>query len=629
MTGEPEPDAAPPANPEDPPAPAEAPPAPPAEAAPAEAAPAEAAPAEAAATPEEEALARAEREAAEAVATEAFGKGEVTQRVSREKVLDAISRKSTSPLAAIRAAGPIEPAPEALPVAKSETQEPKVEAAPAVAAAEAPAPEPAAEKPAPSIDPAAGAVTEKWDREAIKEKPEKPSKPTRISPPRSEEDERLVAALLFLDAPSRDGLPGAPSPFATVGGVSLLKRAAAACKLAQVPRVLLAVNAEPAMADRVKSELMEGGWDGPVEVWNGQGALPTGEKGRLLVLDASGIHDPEAVARLARWKGERAYVMVSSEGDGLRVQVEGNRVREVGSQLVPFDGVTCGAVNVPLTLWPRLSDQGALSALISLAADGLLGASVENRTFAREVGSETGLSEARQRLLERASGGPHGTLLNRLLARKLSRPITAALLPGGANPTLGTVASILVGLIGAGFLATGQPPLQIAGCVLLILSTVFDCVAFELRSFAVRPDTQGGRLDPIPHGVVTAGALLAFGQGAQVQGDPSGLVHGAIAAAGVVAATILLIVGRATSEEGRESDASRAIELLARRFLNREVAWLLLGITIAAYVTRLAAPPEAAPPHEVLDYGVLGLAALTNSFWVGLLFLTALRPPKK
>ncbi|HZU97401.1 MAG TPA: hypothetical protein VFF73_11940, partial [Planctomycetota bacterium] len=493
MTGEPEPDAAPPANPEVPPAAAEAPPTPPAEAAP---------------SAEDEALARAEREAAEAVATDAFGKGEVTQRVSREKVLDAISKRSTSPLAAIRAATPIEPASEPLPVVHSEpkAEEPKAapapapaEAAPApVEAAPAPAPEPAAEKPAPvpggaeppaAIDPAAGAVTEKWDREAIKEKPEKPSKPTRISAPRSEEDERLVAALLFLDAPGRDGLPGAPSPFATVGGVSLLKRAAAACKLAQVPRVLLAVNADPALADKVKSELAEGGWDGPVEIWNGQGALPTGEKGRLLVLDASGIHDPEAVARLARWKGERAYVLVSSEGDGLRVQVEGNRVREVGSQLVPFDGVTCGAVNVPLTLWSRISDQGALAALISLASDGLLGASVENRTFAREVGSETGLSEARQRLLERASGGPHGTLLNRLIARRLSRPITAALLPSGANPVYATSASIAVGMIGAGFLATGQPPLQILGCVLLILSTVFDCVAFELRSFAVRPDT--------------------------------------------------------------------------------------------------------------------------------------------
>src|SRR5581483_3738391 len=184
---------------------------------------------------------------------------------------------------------------------------------------------------------------------------------------------------------------------------------AAACKLANVPRVVLAGEPDKGQLDSVKGELKQGGWDGPVEVWDGGGPPPVGDKGRLLILDACGVHDPEAVARLARWKGERACVLVATEGDGLRVQVEGNRVREVGTQLVPFDGVTCGAVNVPLPLFPRLSELGALSALVSLAQDGLLGASVEHRTFAREIGSETGLSEARQRLMERAAGGPHDT----------------------------------------------------------------------------------------------------------------------------------------------------------------------------------------------------------------------------
>ena len=634
---------------------------PPAEGEQANAAPAEGSPPDGAqaqpADPADEALAAAAREAEEAVETGAFESGASTQRVRREDVFSQGNLPGPSPLAAIRAAGPTEPSPGPFvetfpatpPVASAERAAPVVETpaaeasppgeeTPALGADPLPPVLPATPEPAPPPAPVVAPAAADTKPPALVRDPamaetdrvpvaKASGKVTAL--PRSEEDDRLQAALLFLDAPSPDGQSGTPSPFATVGGVSLLKRAAASCKLAQVPRVVLAARGEPALVERVRGELALGGWDGPIDVWDGHGALPVSEKGRILVLDASGVHDPEAVARLARWKGERAFVLVATEGDGLRVQVEGNRVREVGSQLVPFDGVTCGAVNVPIALWPRLSGNGALSALISLAADGLLGASIESRTFAREIGSETGLSEARQRLLERASGGPHGTFLNQLIARRISRPLTAALLPLGVPPAGPSAASFLLGLAGAGLLAGGYPILQAVGILLIIASTILDCVAYELRSFAIHPQATRSRLEVVPHGIVTAAAVAAWGYGAQLQGDDQGILHGLVAAGGTLIATFLLIIGRAPGEEGRETDATRGIELLARRLLNREIGWVLLLLLVANVASRFRPAVEGPPAHEILDYGVLGLAALTNSFWVGLAFLLALRPPRK
>src|SRR5581483_4373739 len=150
----------------------------------------------------------------------------------------------------------------------------------------------------------AGTVTEKFDRETAKaeagvaSKPAPAPTPPRPTVPRTEADDRLLAALIFLSR-SGEGQSGPPSPFATVGGVSLLRRVAASCELAQVPKVLLCGESDPQQLEKVKQELRDGGWSGTIDVWDGGGPPPVDEKGRLLILDASGVHDPEAVARLA------------------------------------------------------------------------------------------------------------------------------------------------------------------------------------------------------------------------------------------------------------------------------------------------------------------------------------------
>jgi hypothetical protein len=290
---------------------------------------------------------------------------------------------------------------------------------------------------------------------------------------------------------------------------------------------------------------------------------------------------------------------------------------------------------VPLTLWTRVSENGALSALISLAQDGLLSANVEPRSFAREICSETGLSEARQRLLERASGGPHDTFLNKVLARPVARPLTQALLPLGVPPFVLDMAALVVGLVGAVLLAATSlgpaPAMMLSGAFLIIASTVFDCAAFELRSFAVRPGAPRGPFQALPHGIVTAAAVGAFGYGAQQLGVPDAAIQGLFAAGGAVIGTLLLALA-AWLGGGKKSDdpATLGIQLLERRVVNREIGWLLLVIAAAHFIVKAVRPttPDEAPHMEVLTNGVVCLAALAQAYWVALVAFLALQPRK-
>jgi phosphatidylglycerophosphate synthase len=532
----------------------------------------------------------------------------------------------TTAAAAPVAETPVAAAPVAAEAPAPAAAAPAAAQAPAAAAETPLAPVPAAEAPKTDAAPAAEPAPKKPRTGSISSaRLPKVAKPEEK---RSEEDDRLVAAVIFLDVPNTDGFHGPPSPLATVGGVSLIKRAAASVKLAGVERVFLAGQLDANLTEKVREEFKAAGNTGTLETWDGKGTAPFGERGRILILDAAGVHDPPAVARLARFKGERAYVLIASEGDGVRVQVEGNKVREVGAQLVPFDGVTCGAMNAPIPLFARLSELGAMGALISLAADGLLGAQLERRTFAREIGSETGLSEARQRLFDRAVGSAHDTVINRLLHRRISRPLTSMLNPMGIPVTVVSIVALIVGLAGAAlFTGLGAPPspwILLAGTALLIVSAIFDCVDDELASLSIQRSQAWRFVDVLSDGIVTTAAFAGLGYGAQQLGVPSGLLNGAIAAAGAAIATVLVLGAKISWDDGPEASdsASLGVELLARRLLNREIAYVILLIVVAYTVSTFVHPGGT----EIIEYSLVGLAALAHSYWVALGICLLARP---
>lgn len=448
---------------------------------------------------------------------------------------------------------------------------------------------------------------------------------------RSEEDDRLVGALIFLDPPAA-GPERPPSPFATIAGVSLLKRAAAAAKAAGVPRVVLAGMFEPETHFKAVAEFAKAGYTGPLQTWTAEMAMPFGERGRVLILDAAGVHDPEAVARLARWRGERACVLLAEEGDGLRVQVEGGKVLEVGSSLVPFDGVTCGAVNVPIPLFARLTELGALGALLSLARDGMLAATLERRTFAREITSETSLGEARQRLLDRASGGPGDAILNRVIHRKLSRPLTGMLLPMGVPPMLLTVGSGIVGLLGAALLSgCGLPPSPIIlwiGVLLLFGSIVIDCAGDELAALGMRDSATRRFVGLVLDGVVSTAAVFGLGVGAKLLHIADGMTLGLYAAVGVALGSLLSIATGGGDASTSTDTVTRGVDLLAARVRNRDITYVILLVVLAHTIQQVVQgnQPENPEGPPVLWLSLVILPALCHAYWVALAVLVAAKP---
>jgi 1L-myo-inositol 1-phosphate cytidylyltransferase / CDP-L-myo-inositol myo-inositolphosphotransferase len=90
---------------------------------------------------------------------------------------------------------------------------------------------------------------------------------------------------------------------------------------------------------------------------------------------------------------------------------------------------------------------------------------------------------------------PRDGWLDRVLHRRLSRPVTRLLLPTGATPNAVTVAGILIGV--AGGLLLGEPgPAALAGALAcLVVSGVLDCSDGELARLRFATSRLGHVLD--------------------------------------------------------------------------------------------------------------------------------------
>ena len=139
---------------------------------------------------------------------------------------------------------------------------------------------------------------------------------------------------------------------------------------------------------------------------------------------------------------------------GSRLQFEGIKVLEIGEDIVPFDGRMAGAMSIPLELRERIMDHGATETLFRLAREDLLGASYYEGSRAREIRTEDELGMAEQSLIDKL-GLFHDGLLDRLFHRKLSKVITASLLPVEAvAPIHITALSVFTGILAGPLLAS-------------------------------------------------------------------------------------------------------------------------------------------------------------------------------
>ena len=158
--------------------------------------------------------------------------------------------------------------------------------------------------------------------------------------------------------------------------------------------------------------------------------------------------------------------------------------------------------------------------------------------------------------------------------RHLSRRISLVLVRWGAHPNLVTAAATLVGLVGAGLLASADRPLQVLGALIFIFATVLDGSDGEVARLSLRTSKLGGRLDLIGDNIVNASVFLAIGY-ASFRAEPTSLfltaVGAALAGLGLATAAGFWYSAWLT-RSGRQEAVRDAYESL----VSRDFAYLIL-----------------------------------------------------
>lgn len=471
-----------------------------------------------------------------------------------------------------------------------------------------------------------------------------PSRPTPAAPPRpprvyGPEDDRLIAAVIQIDLDSE------PSPLTDFLGASLLHRATHAAAAAGAPRLILVVRSD--LAEDRRRELhrlaQEGFAGGAVEVTDRDPDELTLGRGRVLALDGAALHDPEAVARLARVRGDKVALLLGPAGEGLRVRTESGVVHELGADVTPSDGMLIGALSAPSADFARLSQIGMSAAMDELRREGRLIGQVAPRTHARQFAGPKLLERARREAFEAlASSGSDG-LFDDLIGRPLSRGITLRLLhQDRITPAFVSAVAGVLAIAGAALLAVGGTLGAIVAGLLLIASAVLDRTDGELARLRLEPEQRSLDffLDHVTQGLVALGLafgvhnpapgvagwqatldLLRFlpeGWRSYLQANVTPLPLGFLTAGGVVLLLLVLLW------RGKPQPGSRGLrklgDALASSFGSRDYFYLLFGVALLHALW---------PQLGLMGAFLLASAVAVHLCWASLGLITLLAPPQR
>jgi phosphatidylglycerophosphate synthase len=115
-----------------------------------------------------------------------------------------------------------------------------------------------------------------------------------------------------------------------------------------------------------------------------------------------------------------------------------------------------------------------------------------------------------ERALLVALENPRDGWVDRLVYRRVSRPLTRMLLPTGISPNAVTMVGIAVGVLGGALLAIPGPTAVLAGTVCLIASGILDCVDGEIARIRFAESRLGHWLDVLGDTFVHVAVLAAL-----------------------------------------------------------------------------------------------------------------------
>ena len=203
---------------------------------------------------------------------------------------------------------------------------------------------------------------------------------------------------------------------------------------------------------------------------------------------------------------------------------------------------------------------------------------------------------------------PNDGLMDTLLNRKLSRPLTRVFLRTPLTPNQVTGLSFLVGLFGAGCFLLGSYGWTLVGALLLQASTVLDCVDGEIARVKMLESPFGEwldiTLDTVVHIAIFIGVGVAVWKQVGLAAAP--LLGGLLAAAALISFPLVTLAER-TETRGQARGGWEDVWLakLVGGLASRDYSLLILASAVAGK----------------LDWFLWTAAVGAQAFWLVLLAL--------
>ena len=203
---------------------------------------------------------------------------------------------------------------------------------------------------------------------------------------------------------------------------------------------------------------------------------------------------------------------------------------------------------------------------------------------------------------------PNDGLMDTLLNRKLSRPLTRVFLRTPFTPNQVTGLSFLVGLFGAGCFLLGSYGWTLVGALLLQASTVLDCVDGEIARVKMLESPFGEwldiTLDTVVHIAIFIGVGVAVWKQVGLAAAP--LLGGLLAAAALISFPLVTLAERTeTRGQARGGWEDVWIAKLVGGLASRDYSLLILASAVAGK----------------LDWFLWTAAVGAQAFWIVLLAL--------
>jgi phosphatidylglycerophosphate synthase len=298
------------------------------------------------------------------------------------------------------------------------------------------------------------------------------------------------------------------------------------------------------VAERTRRALTKAGVvDGPA-----QASAPQ------LLIAADALLEPEAVRTLADGAADAGLAVAPAGGAELPAALR-----------VPADTRAPTHADDLAALAKRFQDQGRLRLVDTGDARCCR---VRSAADARRVEGEMLASLIR----------PTDGFFARHFDRYLSRRLSVVLVRWGLHPNLITAAATLVGLAGAGLLASIDRPLQVLGALIVIFATVLDGCDGEVARLSLRTSKLGGRLDLIGDNIVNGAVFVAIGT-ASLRAHPTPLMQAAVGAA-LVGLGLATAAGFWYSTWLSRSGRQEAIRDRYESLVSRDFAYLILVLAV-------------------------------------------------